>query len=45
MPWDFIPQFPLLRKVLIENIIINKDFIPHKHPKELIFDIRLEKDK
>ena len=45
MPWDIIPQFPLLLKVLIEIITINKDFIPHKHPKEFIFDIRLEKVK
>ena len=43
--WCIIPQFPLLGKVLIENITINKYFIPHIHPKVFNFGIRPEKVK
>jgi len=43
MPWDIILYISLSDKILIENIIISKYFIPHKHPKEFIFGISPEK--
>ena len=43
LPWDIIPQFPLLDKVLIENITANKYFIPHRHPKVFNFSNKPEK--
>ncbi len=43
MRWEIILYISLSDKILIENIIISKYFIPHKHPKEFIFGISPKK--